>query len=287
MDVTMSLKNNAFATRQNYIRGIKALMLHYQRLPENCTADEIKAFLVFQRDKENYSSSTVNLRVCALKYYFRFVVHRLDLVVKIPNPRIQKYDTDILTFEELLKLRRSCRDMRQLLILHLLYDTGMRVRELIRLRVSDFDKHHRSITIRNSKGQKTRLVYYGAELRNILIRYVKARGGVPQNTLLESYKEKGRPLSLRGVQHIVRQIAKRSGLLKKGGKRIHPHTLRHTFAVHYLNAGGSLYHLQKLLGHKDLTTTLHYLKHSQLPDAKKLSVLDDMLSKTKNSSSTN
>jgi len=153
----MSLKNNAFATRQNYIRGVRDLILYYERLPEDCTVDEIKAYLVHQREAKNFSSSTINIRVCGLKYYFRFVVHRLDLVVKIPNPRIQKYDTEILNIEEIKTLRLCCRDMRQLVILNLLYDTGIRVRELVRLRASDFDKHNRTITIRNSKGNKTRV----------------------------------------------------------------------------------------------------------------------------------
>ena len=274
----MSLKNNAFATRQNYIRGVRDLILHFQRLPENCTVDEIKAFLVFIRDDRGLSSSTINTRICGLKYYFRFVVHRLDLVVKIPNPRIQKYDTEILNFEELKILRRCCRDMRQLLILNILYDTGIRVRELIRLRPGDFDKHHRTITIRNSKGKKTRVVHYGLQLRTILNKYCKARGGVPVNTLLESYKEKEKPLSMRGVRHIVRQIVKRSGIKK----RISPHTLRHTYAVHYLNCGGSLFHLQKLLGHKNITTTLHYLKNANLPEGKTLSILDYLLAKSAN-----
>lgn len=278
MDNQMSLKNNAFATRQNYIRGIRSLMFHYQRLPEDCTVDEIKAFLVHQREGGGFSSSTVNLRVCALKCYFRHVVHRLDLVVKIPNPRIQKYDTEILTLEELKILRRCCRDMRQLLILNLLYDTGIRVRELVRLRPGDFDKHHRTIAVRNSKGKKTRIVHYGEQLRTILNRYCKARGGVPRNTLLESYKEKGRPLTMRGVQYIVGQTVKRSGIKKK----ISPHTLRHTYAVHYLNCGGSLFHLQKLLGHENITTTLHYLKYANLPEGRTLSVLDQLLGQLSN-----
>jgi len=273
MDNQMSLANNAFATRRSYIRGIRALMCHFQRLPEDCSVDEIKAFLVFQKEQLNFSSSTVNLRVCSLKHYFRHVVHRLDLVVKIPNPRIQKYDTEILTLEEIKLLRKVCRDMRQLLIVSLLYDTGIRVREIVRLRPSDFDKHIGAIAIRNSKGNKTRVVNYGNQLRDTLNKYCKARGGVPANTLLESYNEKDKPLTKRGVQHIVREIVKRSGLKK----RISPHTFRHSFAVHYLNSGGSLFHLQHLLGHKDLTTTLHYLKHAQLPEGKRISLLDLLL----------
>jgi site-specific recombinase XerD len=110
MEVQMSLAGNAFATQQKSIRGVRCLMLHYQCLPEECTADQIKAFLVHQRDKGQYSSSTVNLRVCGLKYYFREVVHRLDLVVKIPNPRVSKFNVEILTLEEIKQLRCACRE---------------------------------------------------------------------------------------------------------------------------------------------------------------------------------
>ena len=271
----MALKNNAFTTRKSYLRGVRALILHYQKLPEACTVDQIKSFLVGQRNQPHLSSSTINLRVCALKFYYRYVVHRLDLVVKIPNPRIQKYDTEILSIQEILTLRKVCRDMRQLLIINLLYDTGIRVREVVRLRVDDFDKYHQTIIIRNSKGNKTRVVGYGKQLRSILHRYCKARGGVPVNTLLESYKEKGQPLTKRGVQHIVRQIVKRSGLKK----RISPHTFRHTYAVHYLNCGGSIFDLQKLLGHEHITTTLHYLKYTNLPEGNRISVLDSIMEK--------
>ena len=268
----MALAGSAFATRQNYIRGIRALILHYQSLPEACSVDELKAFLVFQRDKCNFSSSTVNLRVCGLKYYFREVVYRPDLVVKIPNPRVQKYDTDILTIEEVKLLFQCCRDMRQVLLLHLLYDTGLRVREVIRLCPSDFDKHNRTITIRKSKGDKTRTVFYSDKLRNTLNKYCKVRGSLPTNTLLESYKEKGSPLTTNGVRYVIRQIVKRSGIKKK----IAPHSFRHTFAVHYLNRGGSIFLLQKLLGHEYITTTLNYLKYAKLPDGVHISILDEL-----------
>ncbi len=272
MDDHLAISNAAFATRQNYIRSIKLLMIHYQKLPEQCTVEQIRAFLKHQRDHHHISASTLNMRVCGLKYYFRHVVLRPDLVVNIPNPRIQKYQTEVLTIRELNHLFNCCRDMRQVLILHLMYDSGIRVRELIRLRPGDFDKHYKSISIRNSKGNKTRVVKYGDRLRDTLNKYCKVMGGVPRNTLIESYKDKGSPLSLGGVQHIVKEIVKRSGIKK----RIHPHTFRHTFAVHYLNRGGSLFRLQQLLGHQTITTTLHYLNYANLPEGIDISVLDNM-----------
>lgn len=77
-------------------------------------------------------------------------------------------------------------------------------------------------------------------------------------------------LSLRGIQHIVKEICRRSGVAKRASS----HTFRHTFAVHYLNRGGSLFSLQLLLGHKHITTTLGYLKYAKIPDGLRLSVLD-------------
>jgi integrase/recombinase XerD len=268
----MVISNNSPKTTYTYLTSVKELMLHFQKLPEECSVDELKAFLVYQKEKLELSSSTVNLRVCGLKYYFRNVVNRLDLVVKIPNPRISKYHVDILSVQELKLLFSRCRDMRQLLIISLLYETGLRSFEVARLMTNWFSKTESTITIYNSKGKKIRVVEYGTTLRSVLAQYCKVRGSVPKYTLIDSYKELDTPLTVRGIQHIVKEVTKRSGIKK----RISPHTFRHTFAVHYLNRGGSIFRLQLLLGHKHLSTTLHYLKYATLPDGNRLSLLDMM-----------
>ena len=200
------------------------------------------------------------------------MVNRLDLVVKIPNPRISKYSTEILTYGELISLFRSCRDIQQQVVLTLLYDTGIRVSELVRIRLCDFNKTHRSIIIHNSKGKKTRVVHYGQSIREVLKNYIAVLGYHPKNTLIESYTKPGVALSLRGAQHIVREVVKRAGLSKK----VSPHTFRHSFAVHYLNRGGSIFRLQKLLGHEYITTTLNYLKFAIIPDSSDLSPFDKL-----------
>jgi site-specific recombinase XerD len=261
MDNHMALANNALATRTNYIRGVRHLMMQLGKLPEDCTAHEVKAFLVKLREEAVLSSSSLNLRVCGLKYYFRHVAKRLDLVVAIPNPRIAKYDTEVLDSQELLQLFAACRDVRQLLVIQLFFDTGMRSGELLRLQLKDFDKKNRTIILRKTKGQVLRVIPYGEHVRIVLKDYIQMLGYYPKGALLESYKEKGKALSIRGLQHIVREIARRSGIKK----RISCHTLRHSYAVHFLNNGGNLPQLQRLLGHQNITTTLHYLKYAHLP----------------------
>ena len=171
----MALANNALATRTNYLRGVRHLMMDLGKKPEDCSVDQIKKFLAKLRDSGQLSSSSINLRVCGLKYYFRHVVNRLDLVVNIPNPRIAKYQTEVLDAAELLQLFKVCRDVRQLLIIQMLFDTGMRSGELLRLKFKDFDKSNRTITIKG-KGQKMRVVPYGEQLRETLKAYVKMLG---------------------------------------------------------------------------------------------------------------
>jgi len=271
----MTLSNNALATRINYVRGVRHLMLSLKKLPEDCTVDQIKGFLVKLRESGQLSASSINLRVCGIKYYFRHVVKRLDLVVSIPNPRIAKYQTEVLSASEMQVLFKACRDMRQLLIIQFLFDTGIRSSELLRLQFKDFDKDNRTIILRNTKGKKLRVVPYGENLRKTLKAYIKMLGYFPKGTIIESYKIKGDPLSLRGLQHIVREVAKRSRLKK----RIHCHTLRHTYAVHFLNNGGNLPQLQKLLGHSNITTTLHYLKYAHIPLKQVSTPLDFLLNK--------
>lgn len=270
MDVHMDLANSSLATRKPYVNGVKKLILFYNKLPEQCTPHEIKSFLVYLKHECDYSASTVNLRVCSLKYYFRHVAHRPDLVVKIPNPRISHYTSEVLNYEELLLLFRNCKDIRQKLVVAMLYDTGIRVSELVRIRLCDFNKTHKSITIQNGKGNKTRVVHYGQTIREVLKQYIAVLGYYPKHTIIEAHTKPGVALSIRGVQHIVREVVKHAKLSKK----VSPHTLRHTFAVHYLNRGGSIFRLQKLLGHKYITTTLNYLKFAIIPKSSDLSPLD-------------
>jgi site-specific recombinase XerD len=151
--------------------------------------------------------------------------------------------------------------MRQVAMLKLFYDTGVRVRELTGIKFSDFDKSRMTLTIRNGKGQKIRTLPYSLALRQCLTAYFRSLGNPPRDWLFEPYGSSGSPMNNRNVQSLVREISKRSGIKKW----IHPHTFRHTFAIHYLNNGGSILRLKELLGHSQLNTTLNYLKYCSIP----------------------
>jgi len=181
----MTLSNNAPATIISYVRSVRELILVDNKLPQDYTVQQIKHFLVQLRDTGRLSASSVNIHLCGLKYYFRHVANRIDLVVNIPNPRIAKYHTEVLDPAEIRQLFDACRDTRLLLVVQLLFDTGMRIGELQRLSLKDFDKQKRTIILRRTKGQVLRVVPYGRHIRTTLIQYINAIGYFPKNKLIE------------------------------------------------------------------------------------------------------
>ena len=254
----LRLSGAAEATTINYTRAVRDLMHATGKTPDQLCESGIIDHLNRYRDRKKLSPSALNIRICGIKYYFREVAHRLDIDINIPNPRRVKQIGDILTPAEVNRLCQHARSIRHLAVLQLLIDTGLRAREAGRLRLGDFDKSNRSITVRTGKGGKHRTVLYGAQLRNTLNEYFRQRR--PKDYLFPGAK--GNPfMSVRGVQWIVRESVKRARIQKD----IHPHSLRHTFAVHYLNNGGNLVRLKQLLGHAHLSTTLLYLRYATIP----------------------
>jgi site-specific recombinase XerD len=160
--------------------------------------------------------------------------------------------------QEVSLLLSNCHYPKQSAVLHLLYDTGLRAREVAHLRIQDFDKATETIRINYGKGGKHRLVPYGRAVAEVLrAYYVQER---PTNWLFEG-NVAGEPISVKAVQYMVREAMKRTPIHKD----IHPHSIRHTFAVHYLNSGGTLIRLQQLLGHTDISTTFRYLRYTSIP----------------------
>ncbi|MCO6489389.1 MAG: tyrosine-type recombinase/integrase [Phaeodactylibacter sp.] len=247
----------AKSTALNYVRSLRDVQERTGKPADELTRDELLAYLAARR--KHLSASTLNTVVCALKYYYREVARRLDLVVDIPNPRKPKQLGDLLNADELRLFLGAARSMRHRLVLELLFGLGLRAGEVGRLRISDFNREQATVTIRTSKGGITRVLPYGGRLRNTLNQYYRQER--PKDFLIPG-RERSSSLgiSLRGVQYITRTTLQRSRLRKQ----VCPHTLRHCFAVHYLNNGGNLVRLQQLLGHAYLSTTLLYLRYASI-----------------------
>lgn len=254
MENHLTVSGNPQGTQKPYLRALRDLMESVKSIPEEMSADQIKAHLSSMKGK--ISSSALNLRVCGIKYYFRKVVKRPDLAVDIPNPRVAKYVQEVLSEWEISQLFDACQSMRELALLHLLYDSGLRSREVCQLKLTDFDGLNRQFTVRNGKGQKLRTLPYSEDLKKTLIAYCVSLPAYPLIYLFENRDKPGTAITIRGVQYIVKEVLKRSKLKRE----VHPHTYRHCFAIHYINNGGNLLRLQQLMGHENIETTLHYLK---------------------------
>jgi integrase/recombinase XerD len=249
-------------------------MIATQKVPLNITEPEIVTHLSDLRDKRGLSSSAINGRICGIRYYYREVVHRLDIIVDLPNPRRAKVIGDTLNEAELRQLMDGTRSITHLAILHLLFDTGLRAREVAGLRLGDFDPKNGTLTVRHGKGGKHRVLPYGQQTRETLLELFRQEK--PTDALFVGVTT-GTPFTVRGIQYVVNQAYKRSGLKKE----VHPHTLRHSFAIHYLNNGGSVLRLQQLLGHADIGTTMIYLKYASIPLREVTSPLDILTGKSR------
>lgn len=218
-------------------------------------------YLSSLRDK-GYKDSTAARKVASLKAFFRFL-HGRKIIDSNPalllyTPKQGERLPQFLTFEETLKILqapegRAWQDARDRAVLELLYSTGIRVGELASLGMQDINVIEELVKVRG-KGNKERIVPVGKPAMAALIEYMEkrpARGRTEHRVFLNKYKK---PLTPRGVERIVDKYAKAAGI----GRKITPHTFRHTFATHLLDRGADLRTVQELLGHEQITTTQIY-----------------------------
>ena len=244
------------STIQSYCRAIRDLQAYIDRNIDEISTEETLEFLTWR--KQTVGNSALNTIVCAIKYYFREATDQPDRVVTIPTPRRPKQLGELLTTSELRQLFAAADSSKNRLVLSLIFGLGLRAGEVARLRLHDFDREQRTLIIRNAKGGKQRTLPYDDAVRRDLIAYYDDEE--PTDFLFTSATRKSGSggISVRGVQYIVRTTAERARLTKK----VCPHSLRHCFAVQYLNHGGNLIRLKQLLGHTNIGTTLRYLSYA-------------------------
>ena len=202
--------------------------------------------------QKKYSTKSIQRHISSLKSYFKFLynknyinVNPAELLclpkneIKLPN-----YLT-IIDLEKIYELDLSLRDK---LIVELLYSTGIRLSELVNIKISDINFYDKTIKVLG-KGNKERYVLFGSVCSKLLKEYINN-----ENRVYLLLNKNGNKLNERGVEYIIEKIFKSVNVHAK----LTPHTLRHTFATHMLDNGCDLVTVQKLLGHSDLSTTSIY-----------------------------
>lgn len=225
-----------------------------------CNYDILRKYLLFLHN-QGYQNKTICRHISTLRSFFKYLKAKKIIadnpMLLISNPKVEKKLPKFLYYQDLEKLL-ECPDtktsigIRDRLLLELLYSTGVRVSELISIKITDIKKNEQKIYI-TGKGQKMRIVLYGTICKEKLEQYLEIRSSFLQKGDSDYLllNERGKPLTPQGVRYILEQIIKKNAL----SFHVHPHMLRHTFATHLLNEGADLKTVQELLGHENLETT--------------------------------
>src|SRR4030042_3348528 len=264
IQVELKISKNSEYTIRNYLRSVQELLGFTKKLPEQITIDDVKLYMA--EKLSNQSSSSIIVFLSALRFAFGNLLEK-DITLGIKRPKREKRIPDVLTKDEVNRLIEAIPTKKSKLMVQMAYACGFRVSELINLKVDDLNFEERIGYVRQGKGRKDRVFNIPQKLANKLQKQVQQ-----QKELNQVYLFSGRngALTDRNLQKIVRNSAKKAEI----NKDVHPHTLRHSFATHLLEAGTDIRMIQELLGHADLSTTQIYT-HVSTEELKKIKSLFD------------
>ncbi len=265
LEVELKISKNSEYTLRNYLHAVSKLLNFLNKSPEQITEDDIKSFMA-EKLSEMSSSSTI-VFLSAIKYSFSTLLHK-DITLGIKRPKKEKKLPTVLTKQEVKKLISLISSKKSKLMVSLMYAAGLRVSELLSIKINDLHFQEKTGYLRQAKGKKDRIFNIPLSLLKSLEKQVENQKLKNQEYLFTG--KKGR-LSSRNLQKIVQKSAKKADL-----KDTHCHTLRHSFATHLLENHVDIRKIQELLGHADLSTTQIYT-HISREELKKIpSPLDSL-----------
>jgi site-specific recombinase XerD len=247
----LRLRNKSPRTIETYVLRVSLFARHFGRSPERLGPEQVRAYqehLIGQQ----VSWSTFNQAVCALRFLYQVTLGRPELIAHLPFAKRPRTLPTVLSPEEVVRLLEAALPGRDRALLETAYACGLRLKELLGLQVGDIDSARLVLHIRHGKGQKERLVPLSPRLLQVLRDYWREYR--PATWLFPGAKATV-ALTDGAVQRICKRTARRAGL----AKHVHPHTLRHSYATHLLEAGVDLLSVQALLGHSHFRTTAKYL----------------------------
>ncbi len=224
------------------------------------TTEEIRSYLSNYKEISTCGLTTIDNIRRVLSSFFSWLEDE-DYIIKSPIRRIHRIKTpttvkEVLTDENLEKLRDECENIRDLSLIELLISTGMRVGELVNLNISNLNFEDRSCIVLG-KGNKEREVYFDAKTKLHLKEYISKRNDT-NDALFVSLREPHQRLSISGIELIVRNLGVNTNINK-----VHPHKFRRTLATMAIDKGMPVEQVQKLLGHVKIETTMHYAMVNQ------------------------
>jgi site-specific recombinase XerD len=269
MTEDMQLRNLSPHTIDAYVLAVSQFARHFGRSPEQLNVEQARQYLLHLVQEKHASWSRYNIARCALQFLYRVTLGRDERFERLPCARVPKRLPTVLSTDELRRLFDvAARDVKHKALLMTLYGSGLRVSEVAGLRPGDIDSARMLIHVRLGKGAKDRMTKLSPRLLEVLREYWRAVH--PRTRLFPSAGDASRPMDTGSICRTVHRLARRAGI----SKTVTPHTLRHSYATHLLDAGTDLRTIQVLLGHRSLKTTAIYLHISQAKIAAAASPLD-------------
>ena len=234
--------------RNEFIQFLTALR---NNSVEVCDSQKLRSYMLYCKEHLKLSENTLHSRLNALKFYFEQVLHRDKMFFReIPRPKKHSQLPKVIHSADIKKMLTVTDNLKHNTILKLCYGMGLRVSEIVNIKITDVDSRNMQVFIENGKGKKDRYVNLPHSILEQLRLYFKTYR--PKVYLFEG--QDGGQYSVRSVQHIFKTALRKANINKQVGI----HSLRHSYATHLLEQGVDIRFIQELLGHKDLKTTLIY-----------------------------
>ena len=257
-------------TIKSYSSALKLFLEFVEILNlDQITEKEIQDYLYYCKNKKNYSFSAMKQAIASIRYLYLKVLLKpppqsLSIELRKPNQL-----PIVLSKKDVVKLIKVTSNLKHKTILLLIYSAGLRLGELLNLKLGDIDSETMKIHIRQSKGKKDRYIMLSENVLKLLREYYKLYK--PKDYIIEG--QKGGKYSPKSVQNIFKAALKKAGIKKKATVL----TLRHSFATHLLDEGTDIRYIQELLGHRKLETTQIYTHVSSYSINKIKSPADDFI----------
>jgi site-specific recombinase XerD len=252
MEELLKLKGYSESTIRTYQNELAQFLIALRNHPVNdCDAEKIRSYLLYCYDHLKLAENTLHSRMSAIKFYFEQVLYRDRMFFEgIPRPKKHSQLPRTIHANDIKKMLNVTTNLKHNTTLKLCYGMGLRLSEIVNLKVHDIDSRNMQVFIERGKGKKDRYVNLPYSILEQLRAYYKVYR--PKTYLFEG--QNGEQYAKRSVQKVFKIALRKAGI----NKRVGIHSLRHSYATHLLEQGTDIRFIQELLGHNDLKTTLIY-----------------------------
>ncbi len=250
----LKVRNYSPKTIESYVYAVACMAQYYGRSPERITSEEIQAYLLYLMEKRKLAWSSVNVAFSAFRFFYIHILGYQETYFTIGPRKTPRVLQTLLSRKELERLFDCASTLKRRILFMTAYSAGLRVGELVRLKLHHIESSRMMIRVEQGKGRKDRYTLLSQRVLGELREYYKACR--PKEWLFPGERDTSRHLSVDAAQRAFYAARDKAGLKNKC-KGIH--TLRHCFGTHLLEAGVDLTTIRRLMGHSSLLTTMKYL----------------------------